>query len=68
MLTNREDIAPDQSMTIPSDVSVYWLIFLPPDRKKDETDSGSSFQREYSIMAERNIIEAVPWECMVVDI
>lgn len=55
-------------MTIPSDVSVYWLIFLPPDRKKDETDSGSSFQREYSIMAERNIIEAVPWECMVVDI
>lgn len=68
MLTNREDIAPDQSMTIPSDVSVYWLIFLSPDRKKDKTDSGSSFQREYSIMAGRNIIEAVPWECMVVDI
>lgn len=66
MLTNREDIAPDQSMTIPSDVSV--LIFLSPDRKKDKTDSGSSFQREYSIMAGRNIIEAVPWECMVVDI
>lgn len=55
-------------MTKPSDVSVYWLIFLSPDRKKDKTDSGSSFQREYSLMAGRNIVEAVPWECMVVDI